>query len=386
MQLKTKLTITLIIILVLNLAWPIFFVYTYGSNKISDLTNEYAKQSTKTINTNIKNLLEYEEANNRNNALNPSLVAAMSQKNIPAQELHNIVATYKIEDFHSNISITNPEGNIISSTNPFLIGERVNINDPYFKQATNGKDGFDFKSETSKLSFTSAIGCTNGKVCGILITELEPEVITDILEVQNKNYSTIINSKLVDNQYQINSIAPINPHLPISSNIISTSIQDPKTKKTYEIENLQKYGILLVTEIDNSTIKEEETEFILILLFTSFASLITMGLLGYALLDKYTSPLSELQLFSKSLAIKDDKDLELVKIKTKDEFESVGNSINRLIIKLNNYQSSAKSLLDQKTKDLEQINKKLIGRETKMIELKQKIQKLQNDKNTKKKN
>lgn len=75
----------------------------------------------------------------------------------------------------------------------------------------------------------------------------------------------------------------------------------------------------------------------------------------------------------------DTKNIQLLKFKTKDDLNEITTFINKLVIKLNKYHTTTQIKLDEKTKDLEEINKKLIGRETKMIELKQTIAKLKNE-------
>ena len=101
-------------------------------------------------------------------------------------------------------------------------------------------------------------------------------------------------------------------------------------------------------------------------------ALIVLSALISRLLQNIGRIIDNMEAFRKEGLIKKSK------VKTGDELEILAESFYQLSKDLVKEKSDVENRIDKRTEELQQINSAMIGRELKMIELKEKINKLEN--------
>lgn len=316
-----------------------------------------------------------------------------------------ILNNYNIDDSYSAIYIMNPSGMTLVSTNPAFVGNNYSFRD-YFQEALAGQAWIDLAiGITSKqvgYYFSTPIKSLEGDILGVLIAKMKPDNIHNKIHVSGLYRDKQV--MLIDEHGII--VHSSNEALIYKSlgKLSQEQLELIETKKRFSgitIESLA-YDIVLdkicgekcnnfTTQFFNELEQEEElisisringypfylfSEYRLKELSkvskttTSILSII-IGLLAIAAIiiillfvNKFLRPLSDL----KKCALEISKDNYSYKynIKTGDELEELGNTINRMSRKLKKSRESLK----QKLTISKRVNKTLVGRELAMRTLK----------------
>jgi nitrate/nitrite-specific signal transduction histidine kinase len=153
-------------------------------------------------------------------------------------------------------------------------------------------------------------------------------------------------------------------------------------QKEYEnvlIAKVQQFPFYVMLETEEKDVSRSAMlSSLMIGLFVLLAALSAM-LMILLIASKFLKPLNRLTVMANEIS-KGNYETK-VEIKSNDEFEDLGRIFNKMAKKLKKSKIKTEEKIQERTEELNKINKFMVNRELKMIELKKEIQKLKNRKN-----
>jgi C4-dicarboxylate-specific signal transduction histidine kinase len=329
-----------------------------------------------------------------------------------------LLEAYNIGDLYSAIYIMDNLGETFVSTDSSFVGKNYSFRD-YFKSAIMGNGWVDVSlGVTSKklgYYFSNPIFDEDGLVLGVVVIKMKPdflgEYLVDYAGGDDSHIMFIDQDGIIvfaDKEERIyKSLGKIN----------DTKLKSIKDKKRYpniEIESIQydeiqknigllgdlrtfeffdkeddELEILVITKVKNTPfsiiIEQELSGYIqqafriagFLSLFVLVAAIVASVVISY-LITRALRPILTLKEFSEKVSL---GNLETrLDINTGDEIENLANSFNGMIDTLQKSRQNIEKKVQDRTKELEKLNKFMTGRELKMLELKEEIKKLNNKK------
>ena len=328
------------------------------------------------------------------------------------------IRSYNIGNTYSAIFVIDTEGFVLSSDEPTFVGENISFR-KYFKEGINGNPyiaaGFCTLDGEFGYFFSHPVKGKEGKILGLLVLKMKPDFIENTISFYSGkeigsgkiesislfgDYGVIVYSDNPNNIFKnVVKLSPqqkkeletykrfvgveINPlkyTLDLSDvlNIVDFKIfevsDDEKEEKILGIAKLPNLPFFVMIEQNKNIFTRGALNISFMLgLFIFFLTVIIITFL-YFLVGKFLKPLSSLNMIAKK-AITGDLSQRFI-VETNDEIGDLGSNFNKMISKIQkNIEIVEKKVLDR-TKELENVNKAMAGRETKMIELKKEIEKL----------
>lgn len=332
------------------------------------------------------------------------------------QEILNMLKGYNIGNKFSAIYLMDIKGDTWVSTDESFVGKNYSFRTYFQEVLKEGKVVVDMAvGVTSKKAgyyFAAPISYTNGDVIGVVVAKMEPENIHNIIHdsvylnggsyMFVDNFGVVIYSSKKERIYS--SLGTLNndilSEIEKEKKFPGINIEYLKYNQAQEIVN--NYSEMEVIQFFDETDQEEEIiainkigdlPFFLVneieaknVIKPAYKIALTLSLfvLGAALMAAFFISLLVNQ-FLKPLAkfresvnkIMKGNLSEQVDINTKDEFYDLASVFNKMIKKIKNVQEGIEKKIIKRTAELEKMNKYMVGRELKMIELKEKIKKLE---------
>ncbi|MBD3280833.1 hypothetical protein GF389_04910 [Candidatus Dojkabacteria bacterium] len=341
------------------------------------------------------------------------------------EKVNSVLESYNIGNKYSAIYILDQQGDTIASIDEKLLNQNYNSKD-YFQTSINGTPHLDvsLKTDTNKIHYyiSHPIEESDG-VFGVIVLELNPVFIEKIFSdnltktissveqqhfIVNKNSIILYDSA---NKVELKSLSPVDYQL-------KTKILREKKYPGIKFENLgyeDFSGILDSTINENSVLVKdrndqgtrfvirriEDTDFFVVtipnstdihisifktvleaLVLVASIMMLTVVILSYfvsRLLLNIEKIIKNIKLFRENDTVRKNT------IKTGDELEILAESFYQLSKELVKEKADIESKVEERTKQLQSVNEALIGREMKMIDLKQKIKRLENERQKEKK-
>ncbi|NTU69560.1 HAMP domain-containing protein [bacterium] len=403
--LKKTLIVTIFTILVLGTIATLF-VYYYSQNVFLDKAKEDIKNEVNEQADRIEKRLVFADSVLKNISSQDFVIATLSN-NVPLSESVEL-KRYLNDDYYSAIYLLNKDGLTLSSTDQRLVGVNYGFRE-YFTEAIKGVNYFDVSIgvTTNELGYyLSAPVYKDNVVVGVAVNKLKPNYISEIIsvEIDEQNYyladkfGVTIGSSKKDVLYKTLGVISTEEKLYLEAskrygnNTVSslgyTDIQNGlkgiSTEKIFEIydESDKERELVAVDNIFNGrlffVIEKEEEEIIeaatrVSYVLASFVGLTMLlaSLLIFINVKRLLKPLKEIIIASSEIE-KGNYDID-ISYDSSDELGTLSKSIRSMAGSIKDYNQNLENKINEKTYKLERINKMMIGRELKMIELKNKI-------------
>lgn len=351
-----------------------------------------------------------------------------NEKDLQNEEILKSFERFNINDEYSAIYLMDTNGDVLTSTEKLFLGNNYAFRD-YFQMALEGNPYVDVSigvtSNEFGYYFSHPVFSEEGMVIGVIVVKQRPDHIHDLfIKSEKRNISPdYIRTLLVDkygvviyageNEDEIlyKSLGELKEEdlqqikemdrfgdIKIESlgyDIIQEKLEFIFAPHTFEIfdkyhdedkiivvNRVRKYPFFVISEVTSEGI--QSTAFIIAQMIGSFVLMATlMAILLILLLTvRFLKPLNELQLMSEEI-LNGNYDYRL-DIKSNDELKELGESFNKLAAKLNKFKSEFENKIEKRTSELEKMNKYMVDRELKMIELKKVIKQLKKNNEDKK--
>lgn len=416
-NLKNKIIISIFLVIFIFGSIATYAVYSYTKKTFLDNARNALELSVISQGNEVGLIFKNSELLVQTMAEMPDIVDYLnSDYRIQDQRILQHLKIYNIGNNYSAIYLINKNGITIASTDESFVGNDYSFRD-YFQEAIRGNHFVDVSIGVTSgelgYYFSHPIRLNeNSPALGVAVVKLRPNVVNEhiklIQDVPSKkimltdSFGVILYSNITDRIYK--SLGNI-------SDVAKQEIKNKKRFSNIEIKPLQ-YDILqkqlkeiddesfvveFFDEVDNENeiivadkikgtqfflIKEEEQELyevqatkitIILVIFVIFSAIFSAIALLF-LIKKFFKPLDDLTDAVKKIIKGDIR--QNINIKTDDEFEDLANNFNEMSEKLADSREDIELKILERTAELEKVNKTLVGRELKMLELKKEIQEL----------
>lgn len=376
MKFQSKITLTLLIlILIFGTCASIISFYLTKS--------EFTKQVASEINSNtialsheVYQIFRQSQDISKSLSKNSQLQNFLLKSKQSAAELSSVnqeLENFNLGQMYASIYVLDPDGNAIVSTDARLTGSNYGFRD-YFKESIKGREFVSVAVgiTTGELGYFFSSPIHNptdqSQILGVVVVKLKPKIIEDALLVHKVNG---FDSLLID-KYGI-TILSSDPKKIFHSigNLSEINLNELKNNNTYGKSSFETLGY---DEVETKLLSVKNTPINLPLYdhFDNESELISLIKIDqfpfYLLYEGKISLIDKVSLRS-SLVI------AISVLCTAIVSMLIIIPIVRQILK---NQESVESQIIQKSTDLEKLNKLMVGRELRMIELKEEISKINN--------
>lgn len=347
------------------------------------------------------------------------------------QEAHDHLLSHlhllNVNDSYSAIYLMDQTGLTLVSTDPRFEGKNYGFRE-YFQQAMAGHNyvysSIGVTSHELGFYFSAPVKDENDQIIGVMVVKLKPNVVADVLL---QDLSQGISVHLVD-RYGIVLISNQDEHVFKAVSKLSAADQEAIVKErrmegvdiesldydqiyqelvdrryaqdTQVVENqisqqkkistltkVNAYPFFIFKEEDVAPIYNSalESSFLIaaIVALTAVVALSLMAIMIYRIL-------SPLKIIQKHVTLITEGNYSHFtkqthgEIKTGDEFEQFSTILHKMVDTIIDYQNDLKKQIKKtknKLEDVERLNKVMVGRELKMVEMKKEIKKLKAQKN-----
>jgi len=421
MKISSKITLIFIAIFTVISALTSFIIYNYSSNIFRDeLFNDLSFSGQNLVQTVRTYLGESKKtsavlagASIYRDFLKESTTSAQ-YKVIKTKINNRLDRTLKVDENMSEVFILDKNGKVIASSDKNQEG-KDKANDLFFINAQKEiyfKDIY-LSQTTNRANFAISAPIkddTTGELLGVSVVRYEPNVFNKIFTNFGQLYKTkeaflinkdlyfltkslfegdsVILNKKVETQNAKNCYDPKEVDYLIKNgytgfvSIFGNQAVEDKDYRGVDIMSTHNYipetGWCLITKINKSEFLIKTNLIFTIFLYSFIISLIILIIFSYIFSQQITKPIKELKNGIEIIA-KGDLNYK-VGTKSKDEIGQLSRSFDDMTNKLADNQKNIENKVQERTKELQEINQHMVNRELKMIELKQKIKEISNEK------
>lgn len=426
-SIKTKITLPIVILLLLATLVPSLLIYFYNYSYIQERQSLEILEANHKDADKINHIFQFITRLNENISNNEELIEEVTAKEPTIDTINLFLDNFHIQGTHLAIFALDINGNTVGSTDRRFVGNNYSFR-PYFQNAINGtQDIYTAVGTTSnELGYYASIPIHNGdQIIGVLVAKIDPAYIEDSLSDSHLHqsgdmqsvtsivdkYGVVIVSQdddrtltALDNFtereqqeiqlhrnypeiYNFDTIyAPIKESLNTTVEFSVKEIKNNEGETIFtSIHRIEGTDLFILSETNITDILQETNEFSIYVVI-GIGLLVMVLIVGiYAFIYQLLRPLEKLTEYADQ--IREGKKPSQPIIKTKDEISTLATAFNKLLTQLSREREEVETKVQERTQDLEKINKALIGRELKMVELKEEITELKkkkNDKTTKK--
>lgn len=416
-SLKNKILLTVILVIFVMGSIAVAFVYVFTKNEMVEIEKNNLESITAEQTQEIEQVLIAGQDLVATIAKRTEIISYLKEQGVASRpDISNILNGYNINDQYSAIYIMNSDGLTLNSTDTSFIGKNYSFRD-YFKDAMQGYTGLDVAIGVTSKKFGyyfSQPVIFNDQIIGVVVAKMKPERIVQAA-IENSplrnnaniffidEFGVILHSNIA--QFELQSFGKLEPIvrekiqeknrypgidiLPLFYPELQNEVNKGYQQRSFEFYNTveKQTAIYVFAKVDHSQfsiiiersmddlINKAAKSALIVSLFVMLAALLAMVIIAF-LLNRFLLPLNKItEAF---------KDMEKGNIKVRiditsnDELGNLARGFNSMSDKLNIlYKDLDKKVkektekLDEKISDLERLNKALIGREKKMIEMKQ---------------
>ena len=331
--------------------------------------------------------------------------------------LHEL-ESYNIADMYSAIYVMDRDGSTRVSTDESFVGKNYSFRD-YFQHAIDGQTWIDLAVGVTSgqlgYYFSHPIRTIDGTIQGVVVVKMRPEFIHESINLPKKlsgGHIMLVNQNGViiyaDEAKRIySSLGALDAETrqeiidkkrfsgldiqPLTYDAVQSDLDSIGQSKVFNIfdagDNEQEIvAVARINELPFLIIIEEEEERYIkqalgiawsLSVFILLAAVLAAVLI-YWLVRRFLKPLSQLKETVEEISAGNlDKDIN---INTKDEIGDLSHSFGNMLKALKSSKENIEKKVQQRTAQLEKMNKSMIGRELKMVDLKKEINELKNKK------
>lgn len=411
----------LITVFVTTLIWGVistYIVYQRTSTVLIEHTTESLINTTSLQEEKLSQLISANFQLAETIAQNKTIRQYLEVQNENTAILNELLENYNIADNYSAIYVLDTEGKTLLSTDPNFIDKNYSFRD-YFTAAIEGNNYLDVSIgvTSNELGYyiSSPVYSEAGRIIGVTVLKLKPETIAETITNKLENleniflvdqFAVVIYSKNEDKLFH--RLAKVNlnidettwktrygnyPMTYLDYDLIVNKMNTLSEATLFEKEQsnaplgdtivtispIQNTNFYFLAEINSNTIVTEAKTTALNLSAIIFISSLFISLIISIIINKTLLPLTQLIVTAKRIA-KGHLE-ERVSIHTKDEFETLGEAFNEMTDKLVTINKKIEKKVNERTEELEKIVAHMTHRELKMIELKKRLETLEQEKN-----
>lgn len=326
-------------------------------------------------------------------------------------EVLSLLETYKINDFYDVIYLIDTDGLTLVSTDESFVNKNYGFRH-YFKEALAGRQNMDTSLgvTSKKLGYYMAgpIFGDGDRVLGVVVIKIKPEILDSLANVMTDDekshimvldrFGVVVYSDLeeriyksigllsaeekqivVDNRsYEGIDLEPLQYQAVKDSlnfmedvKIISLYDEEDGYEEILSISRAGHFPFFLVIEESTEKYLSLVNNVATILSVIIFIAAFITALIIWLFLNRFTKPIIELKKVAESISR---GNLSMrANIKTGDEIEDLSIAFNDMAAKTEKNIKDIEKEVAKRTKNLEDLNSHMIGRELKMIELKKKL-------------
>ncbi len=337
----------------------------------------------------------------------------VSESGESSEGLLKTLQSYNIGNSYSAIYLMDRTGMTLASTNNSFIGKNYNFR-PYYSEAKKfGESTYLAKGVTSGemgYYFSHAIYGDDEEFLGVVVMKMFPEKLNSVLvSEENEKIRLVTESGII-------IYSDISDEVYKSVGLLTedelNNIDESRQFESLEIESLgydelnniiredekhavricddficQKGAILMVYKIDSLPLftvvekdlsvfsdRAEKLDVYFSLVIIGFGILVLIFV--FLMSGKFLQPLNEILDTIKSVSV--GKLNVSANVNTKDEFGVIASELNKMIENLKRTNIEIENRVNKRTEQLNVVNSLMIGREKRMVELKEEIKKMKN--------
>lgn len=433
--LKNKIIISIVSLILLFGSIATYAVFLMTKNNLVDLEKRNLASHVELHNNEISNVLLFSSELVSSLASNPQVIEVLttdsSDKEATESLTNHFLKTYNIGDMYSAIYLMNTEGLTIVSTDISFVGKNYGFRE-YFISSIVGQPYTDFSiGATSKKPgyyFSHPVKNSDNEIVGVAVVKMKPDFLVNSFDHDRfdnmemmfiDSYGVIVFSTddsktfhslgeildktfndLKDRRYggfEINVAGYSEVQKNLSNIEVKPSIfeifdEKDNSDEYVVISKIEEFPFYVMADIDIKEIVNLSIRSSTIIASLVLLSAVIVGIMNSLLVNKFLSPLDKLREVTEKVA---EGDLsEKIEIKEKDELGLLAGSFNKMIDSVIKAKADIDTKVEEQTKELalqkeeaeeamkiaEEVSSAMAGREIKMMELKEEINKLKSKK------
>jgi len=407
LSLKSKIVLAIIVVISLFGSVATWFVFDQTKTKIEALQEDYLKviaidQST-TIHQMFNNTRDLVESMSRQKAVIDLL--AESPEKLADSQIIDLLNSYNPANSITTVTVMDINGSVKLSNDAELVGKNYGFR-AYFQKAINGDPGYDMIfgkiSKEVGYYFAFPVKTSSGEIIGVVAVKYPANFIESYIQrgtlnlyghyILTDNNGIVLRSANGDEEMRsLGRLTGVKANIrdrfgdveigELGYEDLQSTIENysgPIVIKQSKY-NLDKEYIFAVSKLGSLPfyliLGEERTLFGGVAYNIAFGlsvmvliSMVLVTVLIYLLISKFLQPLVDLRHSVQSFAAGQTKIIET--IKTNDEVGELSRAFVDMTVHLKDAISETDKKIKTRTSELRKVNKYMIGREIKMIELK----------------
>jgi two-component system C4-dicarboxylate transport sensor histidine kinase DctB len=412
LSLKLKITLVLMAVslffgTVLSYAFYLGMQSEFEKSQIEDMRvlNEHINEELNLMFSHSRDLVS--KISKQNEVIN---YISQSEPEIQKKEIVNILNQYDIGNYFSAIYLMDSEGRTLSSTEESFAGKNYGYR-KYFSEAlekgqsvqmaigaTSKESGYYFSSVIDEGQGVAVIKLKSESIQkafkkkypeGIAVMLLDQYGIATFSNDTDLKYKSIgwmsredQKKANIENRFNKSAIQSLNYDKIINwinnskekEKIFNYDETEKSSRQTLIIKKTNDFPFYSIVRSDMKEVLSGINKTSLWLASSVLICTILIFLFSYFYLSKALRPLKKLTNTAESIQKGDIE--RRTDIKTGDEFEELNTALNRMIDKLIKSKENTQKEVEERTDKLKKMNKAMVDRELKMVELKEKIKKL----------
>lgn len=413
-RISTKISIATVITILFFGAIATGVVYYFVKKSILDLEREGLSILVYDSSAEIRRVFLDSEMLTTTIAKQPEIIKYFDNTVEQDEEVLKLLNRYNIDERYSAIYLLSRSGKALVSTDPIFVGNDYSFR-TYFEEAISGRVTIDFAlGETSKkfgYYTSSPVRNENQEIIGVVVTKLKPENIHELVHqseltgfghaMLTDSFGVILYSDLRErifrslgslNQFERGRIEKTKKYEGIEisaldyrpvyelikqdkkSGMVEFYDEEDKANEVLAFSRVGNLPFYLVYEEQDKYFSSSALNISLILSLFVLVAAIMATIVIVILTRRFLSPLSSISRVLKDVGEgKIDKKIQVI---SNDEFGEVVEVFNSMLDRLKNVRQEVEGKIIARTSELEKFNNLMVGREMKMIELKNEIEEL----------
>lgn len=397
------------------------YSFLFTREELTDVELEKLEIAAREQSSKLENMFENVHLQAENISKNISVQLNENDDDFSQTDLQDLLELYSIEESFLAIYAMDETGFTWHSTDESFLGQNYSFRN-YFQQAIDGNPYTDIalgvtSKEIGYFISEPIYSEDSSNIIGVLVVKLDPNFVLDRVttsffpvvsefnvKVLDQN-GVILHSRFEDDLFK--SIGPITESVPTEEllqrygstsidsfqhtevqedlpfitdiQIYRESLHEDGEKKIVVVGNVQDAPLFIFAESDTDTIVTLSNQLVREQAIFTLISISLISIFIWFLIQLFIRPLK--QLIREVESISDSKKPHL-SINTKSSFKEISQlkiSFNNLLQKLNASKDNIEEEVEERTEDLSKTNNMMVGRELKMMEMKNEIENLKKE-------
>lgn len=341
----------------------------------------------------------------------PEIKKYFDEPSVQDVDVLKLLYRYDINDRFSSIYVISRSGETLISTDPSFVGQNYSFRE-YFRNALAGNETVEVAVgvTSNELGYYIAVPVrnNNGDISGVLVLKLKAEIINSLVNVSGlsnsghvmlvDDHGIVTYSDKSERTYKsLGSLDPLErkeieklkkyPNrniIALDYGFVLEKIREKKKAGVLDIydkidsnqeilaySQVGDYPFYLIFEEENKNFSLSAFRISFILGLFVFISAILAAIIIVITARRFLRPMNKILKFLRDISSGNVG--KKIDIKTGDELEELSDVFNEMSDKIKEAKENIEKKVEQRTKELEKFNNLMVGRELRMIELKEEI-------------